>query len=98
MLLIEYSKELSVNDFENRNGRMFLKKKGSYRLIKAVDQLFDKRIKHQRIKKYGEHSKIRTMIREEPIKLGQYLRDEKEGYKPAFLSNNERKQLQGVIP
>lgn len=85
MLLIEYSKELSVNDFENRNGRMFLKKKESYKLIKAVNDLFDKRIKHQRIKKYGQRSKIRTVIREEPMKLSQYLRGEKGKYEPVVI-------------
>ncbi|MCJ7720688.1 MAG: hypothetical protein MUO36_04390 [Candidatus Hadarchaeum sp.] len=40
------------------------------------------RTKHQRIKKYGERSKIRTAIGEEPIKLAQYLRGEKEDYLP----------------
>jgi len=50
--------------------------------IKAINELFDKRIKHQRIKKYGEQSKIRRAIREEPVKLAQYLRGEKEGYEP----------------
>lgn len=87
--LIDYNKALSVNDFKNRNGRMFLKKKESYRLIKAVNQLFDKRIKHQRIKKYGRHSRIRTVVREEPIKLGQHLRGEKGNYEPVKLLNCE---------
>jgi len=62
---------------------MFLKKEESYKLIKAINELFDKRIRHQRIKKYGEQSKIRTAIREEPMKLAQYLRGEKESYKPS---------------
>jgi hypothetical protein len=65
-----------------RVGRMFLKREESYKMIKAINELFDKRIKHQRIKRFGEYSKIRTAIREEPIKLGQYLRDEKERYEP----------------
>lgn len=51
-------------------------------MIKAFNQLFDKRIKHQRIKKYRARSKVRTVIGEEPIKLAQYLRDEKNGYEP----------------
>ena len=63
--------------------RMFLNQKESYRMIKAINGLFDKRIKHQRIRKYGERSKIRTLIREEPIKLAQYLREENESYEPA---------------
>ena len=80
--LIEYSQKLNANDLENKNGRMFLKKKESYKMIKAINELFDKRIEHQRIKRYGERSKIRTAIREEPIKLAQYLRGEKENYNP----------------
>ncbi len=43
--------------------------KESYKLIKAINELFNKRIKYQKIRKYGECSKIRTAIREEPIKL-----------------------------
>jgi hypothetical protein len=42
-------------------------------------------IEHQRIKKYGESSKIRTAIREEAIKLAQYLREETEDYEPVKL-------------
>lgn len=90
--LIRYAQKLSENDFENKNGRMFLKQEESYKLIKAVNRLFDKRIKHQRIKKYGEHSKIRTAIREEPIKLGQYLRDEKKKYEPVVISRYTTRQ------
>jgi hypothetical protein len=42
---------------------MFLKREEGYR-----------RIKHQRIKRFGEYSKIRTAIRGEPVKLVQCLR------------------------
>ena len=80
--LIAYAQKLNEGDFERKGDRMFLKQKESYRLIKAINELFDRRIKHQRIKKYGEHSKIRTAIKEEPIKLAQYLREEKERYWP----------------
>ena len=80
--LIEYGQKLNENDFEREGERMFLKRKESYKMIKAINKLFDSRIKHQRINKYGKHSKIRTAIREEPIKLGQYLRWEKESYEP----------------
>jgi len=64
---------------------MFLKKEESYKLIKAINELFDKRVKHQLVKKYGEQSKIRTAIREEPVKLAQYLRGEKGEYEPAVI-------------
>jgi CRISPR-associated protein Cas1 len=85
--LIGYSKNLNETDFEDKNGRMFLKQKESYKMIKAINNLFDKRIKHQRIKKFGEYSTIRTAIREEPIKLAQYLRGEKERYEPIATQN-----------
>lgn len=54
-------------------------------MIKAINELFDKQIKHQRIKKYGEQSKIRTAIKEEPMKLAQYIRGEKMSYQPSHL-------------
>jgi hypothetical protein len=59
-------------------------------MIKAINELFDKRIRHQRIKKFGEYSKIRTAIREEPIKLAQYLRDEKGSYVPVVINLGRR--------
>ena len=54
-------------------------------MIKGINGLFDKRIEHQRIKKFGKYSTIRTAIREEPIKLAQYLRGEKESYGSAVI-------------
>ncbi len=84
-LLVDYSQKLSKDDFERKNGRMFVKRKESYKLIKAINGFFDKRIKHQRIRKYGQRSKIKTAIREEAIKLGQYLRGEKVGYAPIIM-------------
>ena len=83
---INYSRKLSEKDFERRGRRVFLKRGESYKLIKAIDKFFDERIKHQRIKRFGTHSKIRTAIREEPMKLAQYLRGEKEKYGPVVIS------------
>ena len=73
--------------FERKSERVFLKQKESYRMIKTINELFDKRVKHQRIKKYGKHSKIRTAIKEEPIKLAQYLSEEKERYEPVIIQS-----------
>lgn len=42
-------------------------------------------LKRKRIKKFGKYSTIRTIIKEEPIKLGQYLRGEKKSYKPVSI-------------
>ena len=54
-------------------------------MIKNINELFDKRIEHQRIKKFGKYSKIRTAIREEPIKLSRYIRGEKRNYEPIAI-------------
>lgn len=75
--LINYSQKLTDGSFERKGERMFLKQKESYKMIKAINRLFDKRIQHQRVKKYGKQSKIRTAIREESIKMAQYLRGER---------------------
>ena len=83
--LIDYSKGLSEESFERKGERMFLKRKESFKLIKALNGLFDKRIEHQRIRRIGERPRIRTAIRQEPIKLAQYLRGEKENYMPVDL-------------
>lgn len=41
-----------------------------YRMIKAVNGLFEKWTKHQRINKHGEYSTIRTAIRGGANKAG----------------------------
>lgn len=89
--LIGYSQKLTEENFEHRGERMFLKRKESYKLIKGINDLFDKRIKHQRIHEFGKHAKIRTAIREEPMKLAQYLRGEKENYQSASILKKEYK-------
>ena len=78
--------------FERKSERVFLKQKESYRMIKTINELFDKRVKHQRIKKYGERSKIRTAIREGAMKLAQYLRGEKERYEPIMIHHPHEPQ------
>lgn len=83
--LIDYSQKLTEESFERKGERVFLKQKESYKLIREINGLFDKRIKHQRIKNYGKYSKIRTAIREESIKIGQYLRGEKSSYCPMLF-------------
>lgn len=67
---IESSQDLEEDDFEKNGERMFLKEKKGYELIQSVNELLDMKVEHQRIKEFGSHSKIRTMIREETIKLG----------------------------
>ena len=47
-------------------------------------------LKGKRSKSFGEYSKIRTAIREEPMKLPQYLRGEKELYENFLLDEGRR--------
>lgn len=54
-----------------------MKQDKGYELIQSVNELLDTRVEHQRIKEFGSHSKIRTIIRKEALKLGQFLREEK---------------------
>ena len=81
--LIHYVRKLDPEtSFEQKGKRTFLTLKEEGNLIRAINNLFDKRIAHQRIKKFGKRSKIRTAIREEPIKIGQFLREQKPNYTP----------------
>jgi hypothetical protein len=54
-------------------------------MIKAINELFDKRIQHQKVKKFGKYPTIKTVIREEPMKLVQFLRGEKNVYAPIVI-------------
>jgi len=38
-----------------------------------------------KIKQFGKRTKIKTIIREEPLKLAQFLRDEKSEYNPVYI-------------
>ena len=74
-----------IDSFEQQGTRWFLTPKETKKFIIELNKLFDSQIEHQRIKKFGKKAKIRTIIKEEPIKLAQYLRDEKPGYLPFLL-------------
>ena len=51
--------------------KMFLRKV-SYKLIKAINKLFDKRIKHQGIKKFRKCSKLASGNNDKLVKYAQY--------------------------
>ena len=90
--VLSYILKLDIEtSFINKGKRAFLTPKETGKFIVALNKLFDKRINHTRIKQFGKRTKIRTIIREEPLKLAQFLRDEKREYNPvnimsAFLS------------
>lgn len=86
--LISYILQLDPKDsFEMEGKKPYLIPIEMKKFIIEVSKIFDKTIEHQRIKKYGKKSTIRTIIKEEPIKLAQYLRDEKPDY-TSFTFNN----------
>ena len=58
---------------ENHGDRMFLKQDEEIEMIKAINHLLDKKVPDIR-RNYTKTTKIRTVIREEPIKLVQYIR------------------------
>ncbi len=65
---------------------MFFKEVKGYELIQKVNELLDTRVEHQRIKEFGSHSKIRTIIRDEMIELSQYLKRMNKSSTPKFIS------------
>lgn len=81
--LITYVPKLDPKtSFQKVAKRTFLKLKEEGKLIEEIYNLFDKTIRHQRIKRFGNKCKIKTAIREEPVKLAMYLRGEKDKYAP----------------
>jgi hypothetical protein len=63
--------------------RTFLKRDEKLKLILEVNRLFRRKIPYNR-RNYSKRTMIRTMIREEPIKLAQYLRETKAEYIPTM--------------
>jgi len=84
--LLSYILKLDPKDsFEMEGRKPYLTPIEMKNFIIEVSKIFDKTLDHQRIKKLGKKSKLRTIIKEEPIKLAQYLRGEKTEYTPYTL-------------
>ena len=84
--LLSYITKIDIQEsFENKGNRAFLIPKEAGKFIMALNKLFDQKVNHTRIRQFGKRSKIRTIIREEPIKLAQYLRNEKSEYQPVHI-------------
>ena len=86
--LITYVQKLDLKEsFELNGNKPFLTPIEMKKYILEVSKTFDNTLLHQRIKKFGKRTKLRTIIKEEPIKLAQYLREEKCEYAPFKLDN-----------
>jgi len=87
--LVSYILKLDPKDsFEMEGKKPYLTSLEMKNYIIELSKTFDKTIKYQRIKKFGKKSKLRTVIKEEPIRLAQYLRGEKTEYLSFRLNNS----------
>jgi len=60
---------------------LFLKKDEEIEMIKAINGLLDQQVPYVR----RNYTKVRTIIREEPIKLAQYIRGKTYHFTSNFL-------------
>jgi len=79
--LITYHQNLEPESFEQKGKRYFLKPDEKLKLILDVNRLFKKKVPYKR-RNYSKTTMIRTIIKEEPTKLAQYLRKNKANYEP----------------
>ena len=84
--LIKYVTKLNSKDFEanyrTKKPRVFLKHNESSKLISDLNSFLDNKVKKQRARKFGKHSKITTIIREDIETLSQFIRNEKNKWFP----------------
>ena len=79
---LSYHTRLGRDSFEKHGtqhgypSRVFLRKEEEIEMMQAVDRLLDKKIPYVR-RKWTRTTKIRTVIKEEPVKLVQHLRENK---------------------
>ena len=80
--VLSYHTRLGRDSFEKHGtqhgypSRVFLRKEEEIETIEAINNLLDRKVPYVR-RKWTKATKIRTVIREEPMKLVQYLRGNK---------------------
>ena len=86
--LINYVKNLSIINFETtyrtKKPRIFLKHTESSRLISELNLFLETKVKKQRTRKFGNYSKIKTVIQEDVGQLGKYARNEIDEWCPSI--------------
>ena len=83
--LVEYHQNIVPESFEQRGKRFFLKKEEKLKLILELNNLFQKKIPYNR-RNYSKTVKIQAIIKEETIKIAQYLRENTLN-EPHFITN-----------
>ncbi len=83
--LLIYHQNLEPESFEQKGKRVFLKPNEKLKLILELIRLFKKKVPYKR-RNFSKTTMIRTIIKEEPLKLAQYLRGNKEIYEPTLYS------------
>lgn len=79
--LVTYHQKLEPESFEQKGKRMLLNPNEKLKLILEVNRIFKRKVPYKR-RNYSKTTTIRTIIKEEPIKLAQYLRENKACYEP----------------
>jgi CRISPR/Cas system-associated endonuclease Cas1 len=72
---------LTQNSFEKVGKRIYLTKAEEVQFITDLNKILRKRVHYQRYDKPVK-ARIKTIIKEEPIKLAQYIRNKHQKYQP----------------
>ena len=87
--LIEYCQTLREKEFhmkfDGRKPRIFLSHSASSRLIAKLNKYLNRKVKKQRTHKYGDSSRLKTIILEDTEQLARYIRDDLSSWEPTTL-------------
>ncbi len=91
--LIEYCQKLKPRDFvaktetwnDKKSKRIYLNDALTRDLTRKLHDFFRREVRMRRIKK-GEKQEIETLINEEAMLLGKYLRNERESWVPRIAA------------
>ena len=90
--VLSYHTKLAKDSFEKHGGRlrercrMFLKQQEEIEMMEAIDRLLDRKVPYVR-RKWTRATKIRTGIKEEPVRLVQHLRGNRSIYEPFMFED-----------
>jgi hypothetical protein len=88
-LLITYIRKLDPKeDFKLNGQRWYLTPEQNKNYIIALNKMFEGKIEYKR-RDFSKRCRLRTVIKEEAIKLGLYLRREERNYLPYTFARAE---------
>ena len=82
--VLAYHEKLTQSSFEKVGKRIYLKKDEEIQFITALNKKLRKRVQYQRYDKPVK-ARIKTIVKEEPIKLAQYIRNKHRDYQPHVM-------------